>query len=86
MCAVLSLDLLLTEDNLECDVLPQEPVSTKHGTAEYVCASSFCVSRTGIVRCRLREIGQERIVCLSVGQSGQQGCLRENVCDAGEEQ
>ena len=33
---------------LPCDVLLQEPVCTKRGITEYACASSFCVSRTGI--------------------------------------
>lgn len=42
------MDFLLTEDTFECDVLLQEPVSIKHGITEYVCASSFCVSRTDI--------------------------------------
>lgn len=42
------MDFPLTEDMLACDVLLQKPVCIKHGITEHVCASSFCVSRTGI--------------------------------------
>lgn len=48
VCAVFSVDFLLTGDMLPCDVLLQEPVCIKRGIREYMCASSFCVSRTGI--------------------------------------